>query len=170
MAAGGTDDAAAGITDPVMARIGAAQQRAARGDRMGAAAELTALWDEIGGIDGDPLHAVSLAHFLADLQDDPAQELEWDRRALRAADGLTDERAREYHASLAVRGFLPSLHLNLAADHATLGDRAEALHHLDRAEAALPALPPGGYAETIVGAVARLRAELAPDRGRTTSS
>jgi hypothetical protein len=25
-----------------------------------------------------------------------------------------------------------------------------------------PALPPGGYAETVVGAVARLRAELTP--------
>ena len=142
------------MTDPVMERIGAAQARAAH-DRAGAAADLTALWDEIGGPAADPLHAVSLAHFLADLQDDPAAELEWDLRALRAADGLTDERAQEYHAALAVRGFYPSLHLNLAADHVKLARR-----HLDRAEAALPDLPAGGYGDLIRGGVARLRAEL----------
>jgi hypothetical protein len=137
-----------------MARIGAAQTRAVE-DRAGAAADLVALWDEIGGPAADPLHAVSLAHFLADLQDDPAAELEWDQRALRAADGLTDERAKRYHAALAVRGFAPSLHLNLAADHVKLARR-----HLDRAEAALPDLPPGGYGDMIRGGVARLRAEL----------
>jgi hypothetical protein len=147
------------VDDPVMTRIGAAQTRAAE-DRAGAAAELTALWDEIGGPDADPLHAVALAHYLADLQDDPAAELEWDLRALRAADGLTDERAREYHASLAVRGFYPSLHLNLAADYLKLADPAAARRHLDRAEAALPDLPAGGYGDMIRGGVARLRAEV----------
>jgi hypothetical protein len=154
--------AASGITDPVMARIHAAQLRAAAGERAGAAADLAALWEEIGGERGDPLHAVSLAHFLADLQPDPADELEWDLRALRAADGLTDERAQRYHASLAVRGFHPSLHLNLAADYAKLGDRESALAHLDRTEAGFADLPPGDYADMITGAVARLRAELAP--------
>jgi hypothetical protein len=142
-----------------MARIGAARARAVE-DRTGAAADLVALWDEIGGPAADPLHAVSLAHFLADLQDDPAAELEWDQRALRAADGLTDERAREYHASLAVRGFYPSLHLNLAADHVKLADPAAARRHLDRAEAALPDLPPGGYGDMIRAGIARLRARL----------
>lgn len=144
-----------GLDDPVMARIHAAQQRAADGDRTGAAADLTALWTEIGAGHGDPLHAVSLAHFLADLQDDPHDELAWDERALAVADGLTDERAREYHASLQVRGFYPSLHLNLAADHLKVARR-----HLDRAEAGFADLPPGAYADMIIGAVARLRAEL----------
>lgn len=148
--------------DPVLARIHEAQLRAAAGERAGARADLVALWDEIGGEDGDLLHAVSLAHFLADLQDDPVDELEWDRRALRAADGLTDERAQRYHSSLAVRGFYPSLHLNLAADHVKLGDRDAARHHLDRVEAGFADLPPGEYADMIVGAVARLRSELAP--------
>lgn len=146
--------------DPVMARIHAAQLRAAAGERAGAAADLAALWDEIGGESGDPLHAVSLAHFAADLQDDPADELEWDERALRVADGLTDERAQRYHSSLVVRGFSPSLHLNLAADHLKLGDPGSARHHLDRAEAGFTDLPPGDYADMVTGAVARLRAEL----------
>jgi hypothetical protein len=149
-----------GLDDPVMARIHAAQQRAAGGDQPGAVADLAALWAEIGGEHADPLHAVSLAHFMADLQDDPRDELAWDERALAAADGLTDERAREYHGSLAVRGFYPSLHLNLAADHVKLGDPAAARHHLDRTEAGFGDLPPGDYADMIVGAVARLRAEL----------
>jgi len=148
--------------DPVMARIHAAQLRAGAGERAGAAADLAALWDEIGGEAGDPLHAVSLAHFAADLQDDPHDELEWDRRALRVADGLTDERAREYHSSLQVRGFYPSLHLNLAADHVKVGDPESARHHLDEAEKGFVDLPPGDYADMIVGAVARLRSELAP--------
>ena len=149
-----------GLDDPVMARIHAAQQRAADGDRPGAVRDLAALWTEIGAEHGDPLHAVSLAHFMADLQDDPADELAWDERALAAADGLTDERAREYHASLQVRGFYPSLYLNLAADHVKLGDPAAARHHLDLTEAGFADLPPGAYADMIIGAVARLRAEL----------
>jgi hypothetical protein len=146
--------------DPVMARIVRAQQRAVDGDRVGAAELMTVVWADIGGEHGDPLHAVTLAHYLADLQDDPAAELEWDLRALHAADGLTDERARRYHHSLAVRGFYPSLHLNLAADYAKLGDAASARRHLDRAEAALADLPAGDYADMIVGAVARLRADV----------
>jgi hypothetical protein len=150
------------VADPVMARIVAVEARAAE-DRAGAAADLTALWNEIGGPAADPLHAVSLAHYLADLQDDPADELEWDLRALRAADGLTDERAQEYHASLAVRGFYPSLHLNLAADYLKLADPPAARRQLDRAEAALPDLPAGGYGDFVRAAIARLRAEVGPE-------
>lgn len=149
-----------GLDDPVMARIHAAQQRAIGGDRPGAAADLARLWTEIGAEHGDPLHAVSLAHFMADLQDDPADELAWDERALAAADGLTDERAARYHATLQVRGFYPSLHLNLAADHVKLGDAAAARRHLDLTEAGFGDLPPGDYADMIIGAVARLRGEL----------
>ncbi len=45
----------------------------------------------------DALHIVSLAHYMADVQDDPAQELCWDLRALDASDSLTDARAQEHH-------------------------------------------------------------------------
>lgn len=34
------------------------------------------VWAKLGQ-DGDPLRVVTLAHFMADLQDDPADELEW---------------------------------------------------------------------------------------------
>ncbi|MCH6170701.1 hypothetical protein [Pseudonocardia alaniniphila] len=144
-----------------MARIVAAQERAVAGDRQGAREAFAAVWADLGE-EGDALHVVSLAHYAADVQDDPREELAWDEVALRAAERLTDERARRYHEGLSVRGFLASLHLNLAADHAKLGDRQAALEHLSGAEAALPDLPPGGYADMIRGGVVRLRTELGP--------
>lgn len=147
------------VPDPVMARIAAVQQRALSGDRSGAREDFTALWAEIGP-DGDPLHRVTIGHYQADAQDDAEAELLWDQRALEAADALTDERAQQYHATLAVRGFYPSLHLNLAADYEKLGRVDEARRHLDQAEAALPDLPPGGYGDLIRSGIAELRQRL----------
>ncbi len=147
------------VDDPVMADLVAAQTLATSGDRAGARAAFEQIWERLGPA-GDPLHIVTLAHYLADLQDDPADELAWDLRALEAADGLTDERAQAYHATLAVRGFYPSLHLNLAADLDKLGRHAEACAQLDRAEAALPALSDDGYGRMIRGGIERLRARL----------
>lgn len=144
----------------VMDQIGAGQQLATAGDAAGAAAVFAEVWERIGGTAGDPLHVVSLAHYMADVQEDPVEELRWDQRALAAVEGLTDERAQRYHATLAVRGFLPSLHLNLAADHHRLGDRAAALHHLAEAEGAVSALPADGYGAMIRGGIIRLRGEL----------
>lgn len=143
-----------------MERIAAGQQLATAGDAAAAAAVFTEVWERIGGSAGDPLHVVSLAHYMADVQDDPVEELRWDQRALAAVEGLTDERAQRYHATLAVRGFLPSLHLNLASDHQRLGDRAAAMEHLGQAEAAASAVPDDGYGALIRGGIARLRGEL----------
>jgi hypothetical protein len=146
-----------------MARIAQGQECATRGDSAGAAAVFAEVWEQIGGSAGDPLHVVALAHFMADVQDDPVEELRWDQRALSAVEALTDERAQRHHAPLAVRGFLPSLHLNLASDHHRLGDRAAALEHLAQAEAATSALAADGYGAMIRGGIARLRAELGPE-------
>jgi hypothetical protein len=118
------------------------------GDRPGARAVFAGLWAEIGE-DGDPLHRCALAHYMADVQDDPAEELEWDLRALRAADSLTDERAREHHSSLAVKGFYPSLHLNLGEDYRKIGDFGSAREHLELASARLDALGSDDYAAGI---------------------
>jgi hypothetical protein len=142
-----------------MRRIAAAQELAAAGDWDGARAAFENVWADIGE-DGDPLHVVSLAHYMADLHDDPRAELEWDLRALRAAGRLTDERAQRYHGSLSVRGFLPSLHLNVAAAYAKLGERDAAARHLADAEAALPALADDGYGRMIRDGIERLRAQL----------
>jgi hypothetical protein len=50
-----------------MARIAAAQDRAVAGDQEGARADFATIWAGIGE-EGDALHIVSLAHYLADLE------------------------------------------------------------------------------------------------------
>jgi hypothetical protein len=130
------------------------------GDRPAARALFARLWAEIGE-DGDPLHRCALAHYMADVRDDPAEELEWDLRALDAADSLTDERAKTYHASLAVKGFYPSLHLNLGEDYRKLGDQGPAREHLGLARAKLDALGDNDYAAGIRSALDGLADRLA---------
>jgi hypothetical protein len=136
------------MTDDVMVAIDAGTRQHIGGDRAGAYATFTALWAEIGS-EGDPLHRVALAHHMADVCDDPAEELEWDLRALAAADALTDSRAQEYHSSLAVRGFYPSLHLNLGEDYRKLGALDAARAQLALAREKLDALSDDDYAAGI---------------------
>lgn len=146
-------------TDETMDRIGAAVEQGRAGDTAGARAELARLWSEIGP-DGDPFHRCVLAHYLADLQDDDGDELWWDERALAAVAGLTDERARRHHASLQVRGFLPSLHLNLADDHRRLGAVEPAGAHLAAARRYAAELPEDGYGSVVRGGIANVAAAL----------
>ncbi|MFD1323772.1 hypothetical protein [Micromonospora sonneratiae] len=122
--------------------------------------QLTALWERVGA-DGDPFHRCAVAHYLADLQDDPADELAWNLRALEAVDTLTDERLQRYHSSLQVQGFMPSLHLNLAEDYRRLGQLDEAREHLARAEESLSALSKDDYSEMIRGGIRRAAEALA---------
>ncbi|UOZ11380.1 hypothetical protein [Amycolatopsis sp. WQ 127309] len=136
------------MTDDVMVAIDAGLRQHMGGDRAGAYATFAELWASVGP-DGDPLHRVALAHHMADVCDDPAEELEWDLRALAAADSLTDSRAQEYHSSLAVRGFYPSLHLNLGEDYRKLGDLTAAREQLDLARGRLDALCDDDYAAGI---------------------
>lgn len=136
------------------------------------------------GEDGDPLHRCTLAHYLADTQDDPADELAWDLRALSAAEELTDGDAAERHRSLAARAFYPSLHLNLAADYVKLGRSEAARSHLRRARGAAGVLGNDRYGDGVRAAIGRLELRLdgtgpshggpgripAPSRGPAPSS
>jgi len=128
------------MTDEVLVAIDAGLRQHIGGDRAGAYATFTALWASIGP-DGDPLHRVALAHHMADVCDDPAEELEWDLRALAAAGAMTD--------SATARGFYPSLHLNLGEDYRKLGDLAAAREQLSLARARLDALCDDDYAAGI---------------------
>jgi hypothetical protein len=145
--------------DPVMAQIAEAGALVVSEGRGAARERYEEIWAGLGA-EGDPLHVVTLAHQLADLQDDPADALDWDLRALAAADRLTDERVRRHHESLHVAGFRPSLHLNVADDLARLGRVDEARAHLDQAERFLAALADDGYGAMIRGGIARLRTGL----------
>ncbi|MFB7918767.1 hypothetical protein [Streptomyces sp. NPDC056061] len=141
----------------VMTRIGQAVMLLHGGDREEARNRLVGLWSEIGE-DGDALHRCTLAHYMADAQDDPGDELAWDLRALTAADSVSGERAAQHADALAVRVFYPSLHLNLAADYVKLQRPDAARTHLDRARAASGALAQDGADDGYGGGI---RAEIA---------
>jgi len=148
--------------DAVMTRIGQVVMLHHAGDREEARNRFLRLWAEIGE-DGDPLHRCTLAHYMADTQDDPDDELAWDLRALSAADELTDERPAEHDGALVVRAFYPSLHLNLAADYVKLGRSGAAQVHLGRARGAAGALGDDGYGEGVRAAIGRLERRLAQE-------
>jgi hypothetical protein len=109
----------------------------------------TEIWDEFGGERGDPLHVCTLAHAMADVQDDVDQELVWDQRALAAADLLTDDRLAQAGLVLPVAGLYPSLHLNLSECNRKLGQLDRAREHLQQAEATIDALCDDGYGRLI---------------------
>lgn len=144
------------ITDAVtLARAGRASD---------ARVALEELWAGIGP-GGDPLHRCTLAHYLADLYDDAAASLEWDIRALAAADDMDDRRVREHHESLRIRGFYPSLHLNLADNFRRLGSFDAARAHLDAAAGYLDTLGADAYGAMIRAALDEVAADIG--RGST---
>lgn len=138
--------------DAVMTRIGQAIMLLHGGDREEARNRFGALWEEIGE-SGDALHRCTLAHYMADTQDDPGDELAWDLRAFTAAQALTGEGMAQHRDALAVRAFFPSLHLNLAADYVKLRRPDAARIHLERARAASGVLADDGMDDGYGGGV-----------------
>ncbi|MBT3153927.1 hypothetical protein HTV45_24165 [Streptomyces sp. CHD11] len=145
--------------DAVLTRIGQVVMLHHAGDREEARHRFLGLWAEIGE-HGDPLHRCTLAHYLADTQDDPGDELAWDLRALTAAEEAADDRAGAHENSPAVRAFYPSLQLNLAADYARLGRSDAARSHLHRARDAARTLADDRYGQGVRSAIRRLELRL----------
>lgn len=169
----GTEDAVAkgperAAADAVLTRIGQVVMLHHAGDREEARRRFLGLWAEIGE-HGDPLHRCTLAHYLADAQDDPGEELAWDLRALSAAEEVTEDRwpAGRHRGALAARALYPSLHLNLAADYDRLGHREAARAHLRRARGAAESLAPDRYGQGVRAAIGRLESRLG-DAGSAT--
>lgn len=150
-----------------MKRIEEAMALQQAGDLDGARQRFTEIWAEIAS-DGDPFHRCVLAHYMADLQQNLRDELAWDLRALDAAASITDDRAKQHDSSLAIRGFHPSLHLNLAADFHKLEDIAQARAHLAQAQEHLDALNDDAYGHGIRSAIQRLAGKLAGEDPTTT--
>ncbi|MFI1812480.1 hypothetical protein ACH414_19350 [Streptomyces sp. NPDC020422] len=146
-----------------MTRIGQAMMLLHGGDREEARNRFGEIWDQLGP-DGDPLHRCTLAHYMADAQDDPDTELAWDLRALTAAEGLDDERLARHDSAVALRALYPSLHLNLAADYVKLAHPDAARVHLDRARAASEVLDDDGYGNGVRAAIERLEVRLRGQR------
>src|SRR3954451_15095245 len=146
--------------DPTMARVAEAMELGQQG-RPAEARELFArIWADLGP-DSDPLHRVAVAHAMADLQDDPHEELAWDLRALEAVAGVSDERAAAAGVTGPVAAFYPSLHLNLGEDYRKVGDVGSARPHLELGLAAAGSLPDDGYGAMIRGGLEGLAERLA---------
>jgi len=153
------------VTDPdaTMVQIGHAIELGQRGEREDARRLFAEVWEQIGPT-GDALHRVATAHAMADVQDDPRDELAWDLAALQAADSVTDERAAQAGCPGPVAGFFPSLHLNLGEDHRKLGDLPAARRHLELGQAATHALGHDGYGTMTRAGLQRLATRLADER------
>lgn len=146
--------------DAVGTRIGQAVMLLHGGDREEARNRFAALWTELGE-DGDALHRCTLAHYMADTQDDPGDELAWDLRAMdAAAEALTGERPAPHQDLLAMRAFAPTLHLSLATDYLGLRRPETARLHLDRARKAADTLLDRGHGNGVRTAIDRLQARL----------
>ena len=131
-----------------MATIAQVQQVAQQGHKEQAIAAYEQLWTQVER----PLHRVSVAHYLADLQDDPAEELLWDERALEAA-------AEEPHDA-EMAPLRASLHVNAAGALFKLGRRNDARQQLEAARQAQENLPEEGYGRLVRARIDSLGAEL----------
>lgn len=145
--------------DDTMAAITRAVTLGHDGDQDGAREALLEIWATIGPA-GDPLHRCTLAHYLADLYTDAAQALVWDIRALDAADNLTNNHAQQHHASLDVRAFYPSLHLNLSENYRLLGSFDAAHDEIVAARSCLDTLPEDAYGTLIRTALDEVEAAI----------
>ena len=94
----------------------------------------------------DDYDASIAAHFLARHQDSPQDALHWNQMALDYAEAVGDER---------VRGFYPSLYLNLGCAHEQLGDREQAAGYYQLAAVRAEELPEDSYADMVRDAIAR---------------
>lgn len=88
----------------------------------------------------DDYEACVAAHYLARHQTLPEDTLRWNQECLDRADKVGDER---------VRGFYPSMHLNMARAYEELGDRDKARAHFQQAASCLDDAPAGPYRDGI---------------------
>ncbi len=145
---------------PAMTRIMDTIVTLQGGDRVGARQAFTEIWKGLVP-EGDSLARCVLSHYMADAQDDPNEELRWDLLALEASAGLTDQNMKRFNATLTRAEFLPSLHLNVAADYLKLGDPVRATEHAMQANALAAAMPNTDLARLTRGAIARVLEEAA---------
>jgi hypothetical protein len=146
-------------TDPIMDEIMAAIVVLHRGNRAGGRSELESIWARIAD-DPQPIHACTLAHYMADAQDNLQDELAWDLRALDAALSCTDADAQRHSQAMSIAAFMPSLHLNLADDYLKLGDLTRARNHLASARTFTDKLADDGYGLMIGRGIERVAREV----------
>ena len=101
-----------------------------------------------------------LAHYLADGEPDPTDEVAWDEVALREHALVADD-ALAVIGIPSARAMAPSLHLNLGDGYLRQGRVADAEVQLAAGLAACDALGDDGYGAMVRGGLERLRGRLA---------
>lgn len=141
-----TDDMAEVLTALTRLQAGGADARSVLMD----------LWESAP--DASPERRCTLAHFLADTEANIADELCWDRIALKAATGHASDDADAVTQQLAT--FLPSLHLNIGDALRRAGDAGLARFHAQAGLGRAHALPDDGYGRTVRAALEKLLASV----------
>ena len=113
-----------------------------RGDTAAARAAFGSAWE----ISTDDYDRCVAAHYLARHQDSPEQALEWNDRSLRLALQVGDDR---------IRGYLPSLYLNLGHSYEELGDLVAARTHYETATRSQDALGADAYGDLVRDGIRR---------------
>lgn len=96
----------------------------------------------------DDYDACMAAHFLARQQETHQEAFNWNQEALRRADASGDER---------VRGFYPSLYLNMGRSLEEIGNRDEAIRYYELAAERVDELEADPYSETVRRGIAEGR-------------
>jgi hypothetical protein len=150
--------------DEILARIKNAFRLYCRAEVAEGRRLLEELWEELGP--DKPYHRSVTAHYLADTQIDPEEELKWDLRALEAALVVFDDPSGTSPYLPAIQTFMPSLHLNLADGYRRMGDFEKARHHAEEGAASAGALGLDHYGQTVRGGLIRVQAQIEElDRG-----
>jgi hypothetical protein len=134
---------------------------ATRYERLG---PLTEIWAELQTDHPTAALPMSMvAHLLADLQDDPSEELRWDLASLHALAPVWEQGTDGRLFDAACRS-LPSIYLSLA--HATYkcGDTNSAREYVRRARLIFPILPESRYTDQADASIASLERVLAGAR------
>ena len=80
------------------------------------------------------------AHYVARLQETPAETLRWNELALTHANRASSE---------SIRSFFPSLYLNLGKSYEDVGNLSRARELYEQGELRLTDVPDGGYGEIV---------------------
>jgi hypothetical protein len=130
---------------------------------------LERIWRDLRDAPGHALPRVMVAHLLADLQEDPHEELAWDLRSLRALAPIWEQVADPRLFDVG-RRCLPSIYLSLAGASRRCGDIPAAREYLARSRALAVVLPPGAYHDGLTGEIAKLQRALDRAPARTTAA
>lgn len=144
--------------DETLQRIQESFRLYCRGEQTEAGDQFAALWDELKS-DGYAYHRCVLAHFIADIQHHPDEELAWDLEALQIADAAIEGGTDPTVASL--EKFLPSLHMNLADDFRKQGNFPKARHHVQLGMESGGSLGIDAYGQRVRAELIRIEAQIA---------